>query len=105
MPGRSALSAFRTRPGPEGSGGFTDPSVTHGRRHPVYTAGHKASLVTAGGLPLVTITPRQRGGPDPPAGAAGRFGDLYLDLPVAYLLLDEGYDTEGCTAPSTGTST
>lgn len=84
--------------GADGAKRFTDPSVTYGRRHPIYRypVGHKAhSLVTAGGLPLVSITaPANELDQTHLLALLERFRDLYPDLDVAYLLLDKGYDVE-----------
>lgn len=82
----------------DGTKRFTDPSVTYGRRHPIYryAVGHKAhSLVTAGGLPLVTLTaPANQHDHTHLLALLERFRDLYPDLDVAYLLLDRGYDVD-----------
>lgn len=154
VPGRSALSGFRTRLGPEGFWAlhrhfvlqahargltqptlpqlprnrrpgviaivdgtflraychqhpkrsedgerrFADPSVTYGRRHPIYRypVGHKAhTLITAGGLPLVSVVaPANELDQTHLLPLLERFRTLYPDLEVAYLLLDKGYDAE-----------
>lgn len=77
---------------------FTDPSAAYGRRHPIYryAVGHKAhSLVTAGGLPLVSIVaPANQLDQTHLLPLLQRFRALYPDLEVAYLLLDKGYDVE-----------
>lgn len=82
----------------DGTKRFTDPSVTYGRRHPIYRypVGHKAhSLVTAGGLPLVSITaPANELDHTHLPALLERFRALYPDLEVAYLLLDRGYDAD-----------
>jgi IS5 family transposase len=82
----------------DGTKRFTDPSVTYGRRHPIYRypVGHKAhSLVTVGGLPLVSITaPANELDQTHLLALLERFRSLYPDLEVAYLLLDKGYDVD-----------
>jgi hypothetical protein len=84
--------------GDDGSRRFTDPSVTYGRRHPVYRypVGHKAhSLVTAGGLPLCSIVaPANELDQTNLLPLLERFREVYPELEVAYLLLDKGYDAE-----------
>ena len=82
----------------EGNKVFADPSVTYGRRHPIYRypVGHKAhSLITAGGLPLVSIVaPANELDQTNLLPLLERFRELYPDMEVAYLLLDKGYDAE-----------
>jgi hypothetical protein len=82
----------------DGTKRFTDPSVTYGRRHPIYRypVGHKAhSLMSVGGLPLVSITaPANELDQTHLLPLLERFRSLYPDLEVAYLLLDKGYDVD-----------
>jgi len=84
--------------GDDGERRFADPSVTYGRRHPIYRypVGHKAhTLVSAGGLPLVSIVaPVNELDQTHLLPLLERFRALYPDMEVAYLLLDKGYDVE-----------
>lgn len=84
--------------GDDGERRFADPSVTYGRRHPIYRypVGHKAhTLMAAGGVPLVSIVaPANELDQTHLLPLLERFRELYPDLEVAYLLLDKGYDTE-----------
>lgn len=84
--------------GADGERRFTDPSVTYGRRHPIYryAVGHKAhTLIAAGGLPLASIVaPANELDQTHLLPLLERFRELYPDMEVAYLLLDKGYDVE-----------
>lgn len=82
----------------DGEKRFTDPSVAFGRRHHIYryAVGHKAhTLMAAGGLPLVSVVaPANELDSAHLLPLLGRFRELYPKLPLAYLLLDKGYDAE-----------
>ena len=84
--------------GADGKKTFSDPSVTYGRRHPIYRypVGHKAhTLMAAGGLPLVSIVaPANELDQSHLMALLERFRQLYPELGVSYLLLDKGYDVE-----------
>lgn len=82
----------------DGNKRFSDPSVAYGRRHPIYryAVGHKAhTLMAAGGLPLVSVVaPANELDQAHLLPLLEKFRQLYPELPVAYVLLDKGYDAE-----------
>jgi len=82
----------------DGSWIFTDPSVSFGRPHhrDKYPVGHKAhSLITITGIPMVSIvTTRSDSDQKHIFPLLDEFKKRFPSLPIAYIVLDAGYDTE-----------
>lgn len=82
----------------DGSWIFTDPSVSFGRPHhrDKYPVGHKAhSLITITGIPMVSIvTTRSASDQKHIFPLLNEFKKRFPSLPIAYIILDAGYDTE-----------
>ncbi len=83
---------------PDGSWLFTDPSASFGRPHhrDKYPVGHKAhSLITVTGIPMVSIV-STRGDSDQTHifPVLDEFKARFPSLPIAYIILDAGYDAE-----------
>ena len=83
---------------PDGTWLFTDPSVAFGKPHhrDKYPVGHKAhSLISVTGIPMVSIvSPRNKSDKDCIFPLLEVYEQRFADIPVAYLVLDRGYDGE-----------
>jgi len=81
-----------------GSWLFTDPSASFGRPHhrDKYPVGHKAhSLITITGIPIVSIvSTRSDSDQEHIFTLLDEFKKRFPFLPIAYIILDAGYDTE-----------
>jgi len=82
----------------DGSWIFTDPSVSFGRPHhrDKYPVGHKAhSLITITGIPMVSIVSTRRDSDEIHIfPLLDEFKKRFPSLPIAYIVLDAGYDSE-----------
>ena len=82
----------------DGSWLFTDTSVSFGRPHhrDKYPVGHKAhSLITITGIPMVSIVSTRSDSDQLHIfPLLDEFKKRFPSLPIAYIILDAGYDTE-----------
>lgn len=83
---------------PDGGWLFQDPSVNFGRPHhrDKFPVGHKAhSLITITGLPMVSLlSARNEPDQDYLFPLLNEYAQRFPDIPVAYIILDKGYDSE-----------